>query len=171
MLSDAVAETVALPLKVAPALGAVKLTVGRVLSVDVLLTVTARGPEVVALPAASRATARSVCDPFGALVVVHVTWYGAAVSAAPRLVPSSVNCTLVTPMLSVAVAATVTEPLIVAPLAGAVTLTVGAVVSGVVLLTVTVTAPDVAVLPAASRATARTARGPLLALTVFQLSS
>ena len=70
------------------------------------------------------------------------------VSSAPSWVPSSLNCTPVTPTLSEAVAVRVTVPDTVAPAAGAVRLTVGAGVSG--LLTVTVTTDEVVVLPAAS---------------------
>ena len=53
----------------------------------------------------------------------------------------------------------------VAPLAGAVRLTVGAVVSG--LLTVTVTVDEVVALPAASRARAASVWLPLLTVVVF----
>src|SRR5438132_13359933 len=103
-----------------------------------LATVTVRAADVVALPAASRACAASVCPPLDAVVVFHAVVYGAAVSGAPSGPPSRRNCTLVTPMSSEAVAETVTElPATVAPLAGAVIDTAGAVVSA--LLTVTVT--------------------------------
>ena len=58
-------------------------------------------------------------------------------------------------MLSLAVAVTLTDvPETVAPLAGAVTFTVGGVVSA--FMTVTPTAADVVRFPAASRATAET---------------
>src|SRR5439155_23091416 len=56
--------------------------------------------------------------------------------------------------LSAAFAETVTPPDTVAPAAGAVIDTAGGVVSGTGLFTVTLTAAEVAVLPAASRATA-----------------
>src|SRR5439155_11845043 len=63
--------------------------------------------------------------------VFHVTLYGLAVSSAPRFAPSTLNCTPTTPTSSLAVAETVTAvPDTVAPAAGAVTETVGAVVSG-----------------------------------------
>jgi hypothetical protein len=63
-------------------------------------------------------------------VVFQVTEYGEEVSSVPKLAPSSKNCTPETPTASEAVADTVTEePETVAPLAGAVTETVGAVVS------------------------------------------
>jgi hypothetical protein len=59
-LSDALAATVTVADTVAPALGAVTLTAGRVKSFAIV-TVTAA--EVVRLPAASRATAVSVWVP------------------------------------------------------------------------------------------------------------
>ena len=68
-------------------------------------------------------------------------------SSAPRFVPSTLNCTPFTPTLSLAAAVTLTVPDTVAPAAGAVTETVGAVPSGVV----NVKSGDVARLPAASR--------------------
>jgi len=86
-----------------------------------------------------------------AVVVFHGTEYGAAVSSPPRLTPSSLNCTPATVPLSVAFALTVIVPATVEPALGAVIETAGGVVS---LKTVTVTAADVAWLPAASRATA-----------------
>src|SRR6185436_9888048 len=134
----------------APLAGAVIATVGSVVSA--LLTVTVTVVAVAVLPAASRATAVSVWLPFATVVVSHVTPYGLVVSSAPRLAPSSLNCTPTTPMLSEAVAETASVvPDTVAPLAGAVIATVGSVVSA--LLTVTVTFVAVAVFPAASRAT------------------
>ena len=56
-----------------------------------LLTDTATAALVVWLPAASRATAVSVCDPFVAVVVSHETEYGDERSSAPRLAPSTLN--------------------------------------------------------------------------------
>jgi hypothetical protein len=90
---------------------------------------------VVELPAASRATALNVCVPFAIVVVFQVTPYGALVSSAPRFAPSTLNCTPTTPRLSDALADTVTVvPLIVAPIAGALTETEGGVVSLLLLL-------------------------------------
>src|SRR5262245_11443367 len=84
------------------------------------------------LPAASRATALTVCVPFAMLVVFHVVEYGDDVSSLPRLVPSTRNWTPATPTLSLAFAVTATEaPDTVALFAGAVRETVGSVVSGV----------------------------------------
>src|SRR5882762_1180694 len=136
------------PETVAPFAGAVMLTVGGVVSLN---TVTVTAAAVAVLPAASRATAVSVCEPLFAVVVFQETAYGAVVSSTPRLAPSSRNWTPATPTLSDALAVTVMVPLTVAPVAGAVMLTVGAVVS---FETVTVAAAAGGVLPAASRATA-----------------
>ena len=61
-------------------------------------------------------------------------------------------------------------PLTVAPVAGALTLTVGAVVSGAALATVTLTAAEVVWLPAASRARAVMLCGALLAVVLFQFT-
>src|SRR5439155_10946804 len=78
----------------------------------------------------SRATALKVWLPAVAVVVSHGTEYGAVVSSAPRLAPSSWNWIPATPTLSEALAETVTVPETVAPEVGNVMLTVGAVVSG-----------------------------------------
>ena len=79
------------------------------------------------------------------------------------MAPSSWNCTPTTPTLSEALAETVTVPETVAPDVGDVMLTVGAVVSE----TVTLTEADVAVLLAASRATAVKVCVPMEAVAVF----
>ena len=84
-------------------------------------------------------------------------------TSAPRLARSSLNCTPTTPTLSVAVAETVIVPATVAPVVGAAMETVGGLLS-----TVTLTAGDVAVFPAASRATAVRVWEPLAASVVFQ---
>ena len=108
--------------------GAVMATVGGVMSG--LLTVTVTVVAVAVLPAASLATALSVWTPLSTAVVSQVTAYGLVVSAAPKLAPSSLNCTLVTPTLSDAFADTVSAaPSTVAPLAGAEIATVGGVES------------------------------------------
>src|SRR5882762_10632459 len=136
------------------------LTVGAVVSLN---TVTVTAAAVAVLPAASRATAVSVCEPLLAVVVFHEIEYGAAVSSSPRFAPSRRNWTPTTPTLSDAFAVTVVVPLAVAPFAGAVMLTVGGVPS---FETVTVTAVAVAVLPAASRATAVSVCEPFVAVVV-----
>src|SRR6266853_4567729 len=134
-----------------------------------LATVTVTGAEVVWLPAASRATAVTVCEPLLAVVVFHEIEYGAPVSSAPTLAPSILNCTPATPTLSEALAVTVTVPDTVWPLPGEVMLTAGGVVSGGGALdTVTVTGAEVVWLPAASRATAVMVCEPLAAPVVFQ---
>jgi hypothetical protein len=142
-------------------------TLGGVVSADELFTVTVTAVLVVLLPAASLAIARTVCEVFVAVVVFQETEYGAVVSNAPRLAPSSWNCTLATPTLSLALAVTEIVPLTVAPFAGALIDTVGGVVSDVLLLTVTVTVALVVALPAASLAIARTVCDPLLDVVVF----
>src|SRR2546426_2492693 len=110
-------------------------------------TVTVTAAAVVVLPAASRATAVSVCDALLAVVVSHAIAYGAVVSSTPTLAPSRRNWTPTTPTLSDALALIVVVPETVAPPAGAVRLTVGGVVS---LNTVTVTVAAVAGLAAAT---------------------
>src|SRR5438034_60042 len=129
-LSPAVAVTLMLLPVHAPFDGLLITIVGGVVSVPVLFTVTVTGDDVVVLPAASRAVAVSVCVPFVAVFVSHEIEYGAVVSSALRLAPSSLNCTPAMPTLSVAFALTVMDPLTVAPFAGAVMDTVGGVVSG-----------------------------------------
>src|SRR5438093_3152908 len=164
-LSDALAVTVIVPETVEPGKGDVMLTVGDVVSE----TVTATALDVVAFPAASRARAVSEWDPGLAVVVFHETEYGAVVSSAPRLAPSSMNWTPTTPTLSEALAVTLIVPETVVPDKGDVMLTVGGVVSGGgPLETVTVMGPDVDGLPAASRARAVRVCEPLLAVVVTE---
>src|SRR3989442_15412506 len=91
------------------------LRVGGVVSLN---PVTVTAAEVVRLPAASRATAVSVCEPLLAVVVFHDIEYGAAGSSPPRLAPSNRNCTPTTPTLSEALAVTLVVPPTVAPGAG-----------------------------------------------------
>src|SRR5213083_3738714 len=95
-----------------------------------LSTVTLTALAGAVLPAASRATAVKLWEPLATRVVFQEIAYGAAVTSAPRLTPSSLNCTPTTPTLSVALAETVTVPATVTPAAGAVMDTVGGVVSG-----------------------------------------
>ncbi len=94
-----------------------------------LFVVTVIAPEVVEFPAASRAIARSVCEPLGVLAEFQDIENGELVSSAPIFTPSRVNCTPNTPTLSVAVAVMLTVPDTVAAFAGAVILTTGAVES------------------------------------------
>src|SRR5206468_11907739 len=123
------------PATVAPSVGAVTATVGATLST----TVTATADEVVTLPAASRATAVSVWPPRLAVAASQLIEYGAVVSSAPRLTPSSLNCTPATPTSSLALAWTSTVVETFAPAAGAVSETAGAVVSFDVALKTTST--------------------------------
>lgn len=85
------------------------------------------------MPTVSSATAESVYAPSGVevpIVVFHVVTYGDERTAAPMFAPFSLNWTKETPTVSVAVAVSATdEPPTVAPLAGAVSKTVGGVVS------------------------------------------
>src|SRR2546428_3618930 len=106
---------------------------------------TATAAEVAVFPAASRATAVSVCAALEAPVVFHERVYGAAVTSVPRLAPSSLNWTPTTPTLSVALAEAVTVPATADPEAGAVIETIGGVRSSVVK----VKSPEVARFPVA----------------------
>src|SRR5437016_5454365 len=85
-LSDAAAETVIVPETDVPLLGLVSDTIGGTLS---MVTITAL--EVVLFPAASRTIAVSVCAPSVAVLVLHDTEYGGAVTSAPTFAPSSWN--------------------------------------------------------------------------------
>jgi hypothetical protein len=93
-------------------------------------TVTVIVDEVVLFPAASRATALSVCDPFATPKVFQLIEYGLDVTSDCKLAPSSLNCTPATATSSVALAEIVVVPEIVTPVAGAVIETAGEVVSG-----------------------------------------
>ena len=115
---------------------------------------------VVVLPAASRAVAVRVWEPFATVVVVQLTAKGATVSSAPRSVPSTLKRTPATPTLSAAVAETVRTSDTVEPAGGLVRVTVGATVSGTGFATVTVRAVDDRWLPAASRARATSVQVP-----------
>src|SRR5262245_36148375 len=94
-------------------------------------TVTATLAAVAMFPAPSRARADSVWGPLGAPDVFQLKVYvdPGPVTSAPRFAPSSRNCTPATPTLSDAEAVMVTVPFTVAPVAGTVTATEGAIVS------------------------------------------
>src|SRR4051812_31525515 len=94
-----------------------------------LVTVTATGAVVGRLPAASRAIAVIVWGPLSPNVLQECG-YGAEVSSEPKAAPSPWTWAPSTPTLSAAFAVSVTAPDTVAPLAGAVTLTVGGWLSG-----------------------------------------
>src|SRR6267142_4723 len=134
------------------------------------VTVTEEG---VVLPAASRATAVTVCEPSLTVAVFQETEYGALVSSAPKLLPSILNCTPATPTLSEASACTVSVPDTVWPLPGKVMLAVGGVVSagggGGALFTVTEIDAELNCRPSKpSRATALKLCEPLAAPVVSQ---
>src|SRR3989344_1461004 len=97
--------------------------------VTILSTVTPTGLEVVAFPAASRATAVIVCGLFAKVLVFHLIEYGVVVASAPTFVPSTLNCTPTTPTLSEAVALMVIVLEATESIAGVVRETVGAMVS------------------------------------------
>src|SRR5207247_1825176 len=129
--SEAFALTVTVVDIVWPFAGEVMLTVGGVVSgVGALATVTVTGAEVVRLPAASRATAVIVCWPLLVVVGSKGIEYGAVVSSAPPLTPSSWNCTPTTPTLSEAFALTGSVVDTVELLSGEVMLYVARVVAG-----------------------------------------
>src|SRR5256885_1270978 len=117
-------------------------TVGGLLS-----TVTLTAGEVVWLPGASRATAVRVREPSAASVVFQEMEYGAAVTSAPRLAPSSLNCTPTTPTSSEALADTVIVRETVVPFSNEVMTTVVGVLS---ISVVNVKSDEVARFPAAS---------------------
>ena len=128
--SDAEAVTATVPATCAPPAGEVMLTVGAVVSAAAASdpTITVTGAEVPTFPAASRPSARSVCDPSPASFEFQRTLYGAFVSV-PITVPSTVNVTDLTPTASDAAAVMFTFRETFAPAAGDVMLIDGAVVS------------------------------------------
>ena len=178
-LSEAFAAIATDPDTVAPAAGVVSPTVGSVVSPgggggDVVFdTVTVRC-EVAVLPAASRANAVMVCDPLGTLPDGQLIEYGALVSSAPMLAPSTLNCTPTTPTLSDASAAALTDPETVAPAAGLVSATDGAAVSaggggGVVALETSTRCSRTEDFPVASTAVTLRTCVPFEALVVSHL--
>src|SRR4051812_30294856 len=116
-----------LPETVAPSAGAVSVTGGGGASAFDTGTLAAVGGGVLLLESLARAVMAWL--PFATVVEFQVALYGAVVSVATT-VPSTRKSTEDTATLSAAVALTATEvPETVAPSAGAVRLTVGAVVS------------------------------------------
>jgi hypothetical protein len=111
-------------------------------AVVVLLTLIVIAVALAMLPAASRATAERVCAPFASVVESKLVLKGEEVASLPRFAPSSLNCTPATPMLSLALADTVTlAPETLAFAAGAAMETLGAVESAVVVGGVVVVEP------------------------------
>src|SRR5262245_9409317 len=116
--------------------------------------VTPTGGDVATLPVASRATAVIVCSPFRVDSVYQEIRYGGAVTSRPRFCPLTLNWTPATRSLSLTAAVrSKGEPATLAPLTGAVSLTVGCVPYPP-LASLTITGADVFTLPVASRATA-----------------
>ena len=113
--------------------------------------------------AALLATAVSEWVPLESVAVFSERLKGALVTAAPELLPSTLNCTLV--VFAETLVATLMAPETVAPEAGDVMDTVGGVV--VVFLTVIDTAALVAVCAAALLATAVSEWVPLESVAVF----
>ena len=124
--SLALALRVMLPFVLVLAVGEVMLTVGAV-GAAILLTLTVMAALVVLKLLVFVATAVRLCDPLATVLLSQETVYGLVVSAAPMLAPSTLNCTFFMPIVSVAVAFTVTVPLTFALAAGADILMVGGV--------------------------------------------
>ena len=138
VLEETLVETVVVPETVAPESGEVIEIVGAV----ELLTVTMTVALVPVCPAELPATAESEWVPLESVVVLREKLKGARVTAAPELLPSTLNCTLV--VLEETLVETVVVPETVAPESGEVIEIVG----GVELLTVTMTVALVAFCPA-----------------------
>jgi hypothetical protein len=136
-LSEAVAETVAVPETVAPDAGELMETTGGVLSV--LLTVKDTAALVVVCPVELLATATSEWLALASVVVFRDKLNGALVTAPPELLPSTMNCTLL--VLADTLVETVTAPETVAPESGELIEIVGAVDGAVELLTLTIDVP------------------------------
>src|SRR5258706_11846751 len=111
-LSVAFAVTVTVAETFAPPAGAMMDTDGGVASFD---TVTVTTADVVTLPAASRATAIRAWLPLAVPGGFQGAGEGEGGSSAPRLAPSSLDCTPPPPTLSVAVAVSVVGPAPLAP--------------------------------------------------------
>lgn len=136
-LSEAVAETITVPDTVAPEAGELMEITGGILSA--LLTVSDTPALVVVCPVELLATADREWLPLESVVVLSEMLNGATVTAAPELLPSTLNCTLV--VLAETLVETVMVPETVAPDSGDVIEIDGATE----LLTVTMTAALVAV--------------------------
>ena len=117
-----------------------------------LSTCTVIPDDVVEFPDVSRATAVSAWLPFADPAVFQVTENGLVVSSAPSGRPSRRNWTPASPDASDALAVTAIDPVTVAPFAGAVRATVGAVASPRVAVASAEGADE---LPAPSAATTR----------------
>ena len=90
-------------------------------------TVTSTAAVVRVLPARSIARAATECRPPATVDESQPNVYGEPVGSEPTRVPSTRKSTCLTPRLSLAFAAKVVVPLMIAPVAGAVRETVGSV--------------------------------------------
>jgi hypothetical protein len=148
VFAETFAATVIAPETVAPEAGDVIETVGR--AVTVFLTVIETAVLVAVCAAALLATALIEWVALESAAVFSERLKGAAVTAAPELLPSTLNCTLV--VFAETFVATLIVPATVAPGAGDVMETVGGAVTA--FLTVIETAALVTVWPSALLATA-----------------
>src|SRR5436309_6249659 len=128
-LSVALTATLAVPVRVLPAVGELNCTDGAVASPTVFCTVTLTTAELLLLPAASYARAYKVHEPFGLVVVFQENDPAALVPASALF---TYNSTLLTTMLSEEATLTETVPDSVLPLVGAETIAVGGFVTLVV---------------------------------------
>src|SRR5439155_1370777 len=132
-------------------------------------TVTVTPADVFRFPAASRATAVRVCEPFPTLAVFQEVEYGADVSSAPSAPPSRKNGTATTRTLFKGLALPFTVDDTLAPSAAdSLPPRRCSDPEGDPFDTVTVTPADVFRFPAASRATAVRVCEPFPTLAVFQ---
>ena len=132
-----------------------------IVGAEVLLTMTETAALVAVCPAALLATAVSECVPLERVVVFSERLNGAAVTAAPELLPSTLNCTLV--VLDETLVVTVVVPEIAAPGVGEVI----AIEGDEELFTIIEILALVADWPAASVATAESEWLPLESAVVF----
>lgn len=111
-------------------------------------------------PAVSTATACKICEPLLVVIVSHGAMYGDLRIPKPRAAPSSVNCTLGTPLKPDVVAATLIVPDTAAPEAGDV---IDILDCGeMAFVTITVTALEIPRAPVVSNARAVSVCLPLL---------
>ena len=122
VFAETFVRTVIAPETLAPEAGEVMETVGG--AVTAFLTVTETAALVAVCPSALLATAVNEWVALERAAVLRERLNGAAVTAAPELLPSTLNCTLV--VFEETLVATLTAPETVAPVAGEVMDTVGA---------------------------------------------
>ena len=107
-----------------------------------------------------------ICEPLPVIVVSHGAMYGDLRIPKPRPAPSSVNCTLGTPLKPEVAAATLIVPDTVDPEVGDVMDMLGCV--ELPLATTTGTEPEIPLAPVVSNATAVSVCLPLLVFVVSQ---